>query len=400
MKFSSYIAKRYLFSKSERNAINWITGIAALGVVAGAFSLFVVMSTFAGLKEFSLQFSNEYDPDIKVLPKLGKTLVLNQLQSEELDALAEVERLSKVVEERSLVKFKKNTTAAYIKGVDANFLEVTQMDKAVDFGNWFTNEYQVVLGNQIARILGTGINDPTGVITFMVPKPGKGQISSLSGNDAFRTTNAMATGFYRISEELDGKYMYADLNFTKSYLSFDENEFTAIEIKLSPEANLNDAKEKIANIFEGKVVVKDRIQLNDQLYKMLNTEYLAVYFIFTLVIIVALFNVIGSLIMAILDKRKDIKTLSNLGATASQIKQIFFKQGVYMTLIGGGVGLLLGLLLILSQMHFNWFLITPNLPYPVKIEISNLLIVAATISVLGIIASWIAAQRVEKVLFK
>ena len=396
MKFSSYIAKRYLFSKSERNAINWITGIAALGIIAGAFSLFVVMSTFAGLKEFSLQFSNQYDPDVKVLPKFGKTLEFTSQTEAKLLALRDVQLISKVVEERSLVKFKKNTSAAFIKGVDVNFLEVTQMDRAVDFGEWFTSEYQVVLGNQIARTLGTGINDPTGVITFMVPKAGKGQITSL--NAAFRTTNAMATGFYRISEELDGKYMFADLAFTKDYLGFKDNEYSAIEIKLSPLADLTKVKQGIKAVFDEDVFVKDRVQLNDQLYKMLNTEYLAVYFIFTLVIIIALFNVIGSLIMAILDKRKDIKTLANLGATRSQLKNIFFKQGIYMTLIGGGMGLILGLLLVVSQMQYGWFLITPSLAYPVKIEISNILIVTATISVLGIIASWIAAQRVEKVL--
>lgn len=396
MKFSSYIAKRYLFSKSERNAINWITGIAALGVIAGAFSLFVVMSTFAGLKEFSLQFSNEFDPDLKVTPQFGKTLQFADEEEEKLKAISGVTLYSRFVEERSLVKFKNNTTAAFIKGVDADFLEVSQMERAVDLGNWFTSEYQVVLGNQIARTLGTGVNDPTGVITFMVPKPGKGQITSLEG--AFRTTNAMATGFYRISEELDGKYMFADINFTKDYLGLEEDEFSGIEIKLAPDANLSEVKEQVAAVFNEAVFVKDRVQLNDQLYKMLNTEYLAVYFIFTLVIIVALFNVIGSLIMAILDKRKDIKTLSNLGATNAQLKNIFFKQGVYMTLIGGGIGLALALLLVVCQMQFGWFLITPSLPYPVKIEISNLLIVGATISVLGILASWVAAQRVEKVL--
>lgn len=396
MKFSSYIAKRYLFSKSERNAINWITGIAALGVIAGAFSLFVVMSTFAGLKEFSLQFSNEFDPDLKVTPQFGKTLQFAEEEEEQLKAISGVSLYSKYVEERSLVKFKNNTTAAFIKGVDAEYLQVSQMERAVDLGDWFTKEYQVVLGNQVARTLGTGINDPTGVITFMVPKPGKGQVSSLDG--AFRTTNAMATGFYRISEELDGKYMFADINFTKDYLGLKEDEFSGIEIKLAPDANLSEVKEQVAAVFDEAVFVKDRIQLNDQLYKMLNTEYLAVYFIFTLVIIVALFNVIGSLIMAILDKRKDIKTLSNLGATNAQLKNIFFKQGVYMTLIGGGIGLALGLLLVVCQMQFGWFLITPSLPYPVKIEISNLLIVGATISVLGILASWVAAQRVEKVL--
>jgi lipoprotein-releasing system permease protein len=396
VKFSNYIAKRYLFSKSERNAINWITGIAALGVIAGAFSLFVVMSTFAGLKEFSLQFTNEFDPDIKVTPKFGKTLQFSEDEERQMKAIPDVELFSKFVEERSIVKFKNNTTAAYIKGVDANFLEVSQMQNAIDIGNWFTDEYQLVLGSQIARTIGTGVNDPTGILTLMVPKPGKGQISSLNG--AFRTTNAIATGLYRINEELDAKYMFADINFTKDYLGFEANEYSGVEVKLTPDADLDEVKAKIAAVFKDEVFVKDRVQLNDKLYKMLNTEYLAVYFIFTLVIIVALFNVIGSLIMAILDKRQDIKTLSNLGATTAQLKAIFFKQGAYMTLIGGTIGLVLGLILVVLQKQFGLFLITPSLPYPVKIEFTNLLIVAATISILGVLASWVAAQRVGKVL--
>lgn len=396
MNFSTYIAKRYLFSKSERKAINWITGIAALGVIAGAFALFVVMSTFAGLKEFSLQYSSEFDPDLKVQPKLGKTLLFSPEAEEKLLAIEGVALHSKLVEERSLVKFKDQTTAAFIRGVDTNFLAVSQMSKTIYVGNWFTGEYQVVLGSQIANLLGTGINDPTGVITFMVPKPGTGQVSSMEG--AFRSTNAMATGFYNISEELNGKYMYADLEFTKAYLDFDSNEFSAIDVKLKDNADVASVKQQIESVFEDEVVVKDRIQLNDKLYKMLNTEYLAVYFIFTLVIIIALFNVIGSLIMAILDKRADIKTLANLGATTAQLKGVFFTQGVLMTLIGGSIGLILGLILVALQLQFGLFLITPSLPYPVKIEFSNLLIVAATIFVLGIIASWIAAQRVEKVL--
>lgn len=396
MKFSTYIAKRYLFSKSERKAINWITGIAAMGVVAGAFALIVVMSTFAGLKEFSLQFSSEFDPDIKVSPKFGKTFVLTPETETKLENIEGIELYSKVVEERSLVKFKDQTTAVFIKGVDSNFLEVSQMQRAIHIGNWFTSGYQVVLGSQIANLLGTGINDPTGVITFMVPKPGKGQVTSLDG--AFNTTNAMATGFYSISEELNSKFVFADINFTKDYLGLGSDEFSAIDFKLTENANLEDVKQKIAAAFEVDIYVKDRIQLNDQLYKMLNTEYLAVYFIFTLVIIIALFNVIGSLIMAILDKRKDIKTLYNLGATATQLKHIFFTQGVLMTLIGGGIGLVLGLLLVVVQLQFGLFLITPNLPYPVKIEITNVLIVGTTISVLGVLASWIAAQRVEKLL--
>lgn len=395
MNFVSYIAKRYLWSKSDQKAVNIITYVSAFGIVASAFSLVVVLSAFAGLKEFSLAFINDYDPDLKLFPKQGKIIFFEEEKRNQLLKIEGVAFVSGVVEERVLLRFKDKNFPAYIKGVDNAFTSVNAIESSVFVGNWFENPYQVVLGNGIARGLGVGVYDATGILTFLVPKPGKGQVSL---QNAFRTSNATATGIYVINEELDAQFVYSDISFARDLLTISVNEVTNVEIRLLDKANKEEVMTSIDNIFEGNVNIRDRIQLNDSLYKMLNTEYLAVYFIFTLVIIVALFNVVGSLIMAILDKKHNLKTLQNLGATAQQLKQIFFLKGTMMSFFGGLLGIFLGSVLVLSQFYLEWFMITPFLAYPVALEFKNLIIVFATIGLLGLFASWIASSRVKVVL--
>ncbi len=395
MNVVTYIAKRYLWSKSDQKAINIITYVSAFGIIASAFSLVVVLSAFAGLKEFSLAFTNDYDPDLKLFPSQGKTIYLDEEKRSQLLRIDGINDASEIVEERVLLRFKDKNFPAFIKGVDAQFRSVNAIESSVFIGSWFDNPYQVVLGNGIARGLGVGVYDATGILTFLVPKPGKGQVT---WQNAFRTSNATASGIYVINEDLDAQFVYSDISFARDLLNIPEDEVTHIELRLAPNANLKEVAKALDNLFEGDVITRDRIQLNDSLYKMLNTEYLAVYFIFTLVIIVALFNVVGSLIMSILDKKHNLKTLSNLGATLPQLKQIFFLKGAMMSVFGGLLGIVLGSILVWTQYYFEWFMITPSLAYPVALEWSNLLIVLATISILGLLASWIASSRLKVVL--
>lgn len=395
MNLVTYIAKRYLWSKSDQKAINIITYVSAFGIIASAFSLVVVLSAFAGLKEFSLAFTNDYDPDLKLFPKQGKIISIDDEKRNQLGKLEGLSFFSEIVEERVLLRFKDKNFPALIKGVDQVFTSVNAIESSIFVGSWFENPYQVVLGNGIARGLGIGVHDATGILTFLVPKPGKGQVSL---QNAFRTSNASASGIYVINEELDAQFVYADIFFVRELLNIEKTEVTHIELRLSENTNMQQVVNALDELFEGKVYIRDRIQLNDSLYKMLNTEYLAVYFIFTLVIIVALFNVVGSLIMAIIDKKNNLKTLYNLGATIQQLKQIFFLKGVMMSVFGGLFGIFLGCLLVLSQLYFEWFMITPFLAYPVAIEVTNLIIVFLTISVLGLFASWLASSRLKVVL--
>ena len=397
MNFPFYIARRYLFSKSSSNAINIITIIAGIGVFAGAFSLFIVLSGFSGLKDFSLSFSNKFDPDLKVLPETGKTF---SFTSEEKAAFSDIEGIaaySKVIEERVFLDFKDKNKTAFIKGVDEDYRKVNQLDSMMVFGTWFAGgEQQVVVGNGISRELSIGAFDYTNLLEIMVPKPGTGQI--LSPTDAFNSEHTVVSGIYSVNEELDGKYVFSSLEFARNLLSLDENKVTALEIKFSPGADVDEVQEKIAAALNDSVIIKNRAQLNEALYKMLNTENLAVYLIFTLVLIIALFNVVGSIIMVILDKRENIKTLHSLGASPNQIKSIFFAQGVFMTLLGGAIGLSCSVLLVFLQLQFDLVMITPSLPYPVVITWQNIFVVILTISALGILASYVAASRSKKAL--
>lgn len=397
MNFSLYIAKRYLFTKSSNNAINIITFIAAVGVFAGAFSLFIVLSGFSGLKDFSLSFSNEFDPDLKVFPSIGKTISISEEEKENLYKIQGISASSEVVEERVFLDYRSKNHTAFIKGVDLNYRKVNNIDSSLVYGNWLTDsDFQVVAGNGITRLLSLSAFDYNHLLEIMVPRPGKGQVTLPT--DAFNREGVVVTGIYSVNEELDSKYIFANISFARQLLEMKENQVSAIEIKLAPEADPDMVTSEIEKILSQDVTVKNRAQLNETLYKMLNTENLAVYLIFTLVLIIALFNVVGSIIMVILDKRENIKTLYSLGASENTIKNIFFMQGALMTIVGGFIGLLFALILVYLQLQFDLVMITPSLPYPVKIKAENIVLVLVTIGILGMTASYIAANRSKKAL--
>lgn len=395
MNISFYIAKRYLRSKSSNNAINFITIIAGIGVVLGAASLFIVLSGFAGLKDFTLQFSSIVDPDLKAETTIGKSFVLTKDQTNKLKALKEVALYSKIIEERVIIASDDKNDIVTLKGVDESFQSVTSIDSVIVQGGWFAQQAnQVVVGWGISNTLSLGVLDYSKVLNIYVPKPGKGQITST--NNAFNSIRAINVGVFDINEKINDTYVYGSLDLAQHLLNYDENQITGIEFRLASGADENTAKEKIQTILGDHVIIKNRSQLNDALYKMLNTENLAVYLIFTLVLIIALFNVIGSIIMMILDKKKTLNTLFNLGATINDIKRIFFFQGSLMTLVGGMIGILLGFIIILLQKSFALVMITSTLPYPVTIKFENFVVVFLTISVLGILASKIASVRITR----
>jgi len=201
---------------------------------------------------------------------------------------------------------------------------------------------------------------------------------------------------FDINEKINDTYVYGSIDLAQQLLRYKENQITGIEFRLTNSADKEAVKEKLQTILGDNVIIKNREQLNDALYKMLNTENLAVYLIFTLVLIIALFNVIGSIIMMILDKKKTLNTLFNLGATLKDIRRVFFLQGSLMTILGGIVGIVIGFLIVVLQKTFALVMITSTLPYPVTLKFENVVIVFLTISVLGVLASKIASVRITK----
>jgi len=397
--FPIYIAKRYLASKSSQNAVNIINLVTFLVVVIGAAALFIVLSGFAGLKTFSLSFSNSFDPDLKVMSDGQKFMTLNDEQKNRLKNIPEIAFFSREIEEQVLLTHQQKNHVALIKGTDTTYARVVNTDSILYYGNWFDRDLnEVVTGIGTASLLGLALNDYMNPLRILVPKPGKGSITS--NTTPYNEVAVTVSGVYAVTEDLDKKYVFADLELVQKILHKEPSEITAINIKLVPGANVSRIKQEITGIFESDVMVKDRVEQNDALYRMLNTENMATYLIFTLVLIIALFNVVGAIIMMILDKRKNLNTLFSMGATVKQLRRIFFVQGLMVTLVGGSIGIALGVLLTWSQMVFGWLLITPSLPYPVEIHLANIGIVFGTIAILGLIASKIASGRISEKLIQ
>lgn len=370
-----------------------------MGIIVGAMALFVVLSVFSGLKVFSLSFTNDIDPDLKISSTLGKSFFISPEQEAEIKKIEGLASYSKIIEERVLFVFNDKQEVTYLKGVDSNFNKVNDIKKTLYNGQWLEpNTYQVVVGYGIAQQFSMGLLDFNNQLEVLVPKPGKGTIEN--AEQAFNKSEVYPIGIYAISEDLDSKYVFADIGLAQELLEYKTNQISGIEIKEKAGADENGIIAQLNSIFKDKITIKNRAQLNESLYKMLNTENIAVYLIFTLVIVVALFNLIGALIMMILDKKGNLKTLFNLGTEIKDLRKIFLLQGTLLSVFGGLIGLTLGIVIVLLQQHFQLVMITPTLAYPVIFSIENVLIVMGTIVTLGFIASLIASSRVSKKLLE
>lgn len=369
-----------------------------MGIIVGTLALFVVLSVFSGLRDFSLSFTNTIDPDLQISPLRGKSFFVTPMQEKQIAALDGIATYSKVVEERVLFFFDGKEQVTYLKGVDKNYSKINTVSQSLYNGTWLKyNTAEVVVGYGISQKLSLGLFDFNNAFEVYVPRKGKAVIESEA--EAFNKSALIPVGIYAISEDLDSKYVFSDIVLAQDLLEFKKNQVSFIEIKTKPTANEAKIKDEIAKIFNQNVAVKNRVQLNATLHKMLNTENIAVYLIFTLVIIIALFNLIGALIMMILDKKSNLKTLYNLGAEVKSLKNIFLFQGSLLTVIGGFIGLILGCIVVVIQQHFKLIMITESLAYPVVFSFQNVFIVMGTIIILGILSSYIASSRVSKKLF-
>ncbi len=376
-----------------------ITFIASFGIIVGAMALFVVLSVFSGLRDFSLSFTNATDPDLRIETLAGKSFFISEKQEAQLTSSKEFTKYTKIVEERALFYYKNKEHVAYLKGVDTNFSQVNAFDTFLYAGDWLEpNTNQVVVGSGISRKLALGLFDFNNVLEVYIPKPGSGLIEN--PDDAFNKSPLLASGIFQVSEDVDEKYIFCSIPLVQGLLNYKPNQLTYIDFKLAPNVSETDAIETINKIFPNQVRVKNRAQLNDALYKMLNTENIVVYLIFTLVIIIALFNLIGAIIMMIIEKKTNLKTLYNLGTEIKYLKNIFLFQGNIISIFGGILGLILGIFIVLVQQQFELIMINPTLAYPVVFEVKNVIIVLFTIVILGCIASKIASSTVTKKLLE
>ena len=388
-----------MFSKTSTNAINIITIIASFGVVVSSIALFVILSGFSGLRTFSYSLLDVSEPDIKISAAIGKSFYFTDAIQTILDSNPTIEEVSKVIEERVFLEYNGKNEISYIKGVDQNYNKVTQIDSAIVVGNWLDFQFvnTAVLGRTISNKLSVGVYNFGEALQIMIPKPGTGFINP---QNAFYKTKVQIVGLYTGTEDFENTYVFTTLDQARNLLHFAENQLSSLELKLKSEGNPDEEVIALQQQLGDQFRIQTKAQLNAVFYKVINTENFVSYLIFTLIAIVALFNVIGAIIMMIIDKKSNLKTLFNLGATLKEVKSIFVYQGFLLSFLGMMLGLLLGVILVILQQKYSLFMITDTIPYPVELRFSNILIVFVTITILGFVAAKIASSRLSKVFIK
>ena len=384
------IAWRYFFSKSQQTVINRINSIALLVIIVATASLMIVLSAFSGLKEFGLSFSNAFDPDYKVLPSKGKVVLLDSLSIKKLEKISCINALAPVLEEKVFLSFNEKSQVAFLKGINKHYLSVIPADSLVAIGEWLVPESNsVVAGYGIGASMDLGIYDYSNFLNISVPK------KSIKGNlnqNPFYSQQAVVVGLYQISQDIDKKYVFSSISFARKLFQYPKDAYSAIEIQIKPNTSHDFLSQELRKILGENFVLKDRVAQNTALYKMLKTENIAVYLIFTLVLIIAMFNVVGALVMMILDKKPDMKILEAMGATTNSLRKVFFILGLLISLIGGAIGIVFAsLLIVIQQVRPLLFVPGTSLPYPVNWEFENFILVIMTLTILGMISSgWVS----------
>ncbi|WP_010135095.1 ABC transporter permease [Ochrovirga pacifica] len=393
MKFPFYIAQRYLKSKSGNNIINIVTILACLGVVAGTMALFIVLSVFSGIKSYSAQMLQSNTPDIRIYPSKGKTFAVSSDFLKKLEQSPSNIRYAKVLEERAFFKNGEKEEIAYIKGVDSVFNKVVPIDSLMILGNWFASESKntCIVSYQLYRQL--DLNIFTDRLDTYVPKAGKGYISN--PKNAFREVFPQVIGVLSSPNEEDKKYIYAPLQLTQNLLDKQKNEVSYVDVKVADLKQLNSVVLFLQKQLPDYRILKNE-EINSSFYKILNSEKLIAYLVSLLVVVMVLSNTSGTIIMVIVDKKENIKTLLNIGASLKSVRRIFALYGFLLNLFGMFFGLLLGGFLVWIQLHFELIMITPNIAYPVGFEWQNVILVCCTIVTFGALASLLASGRISK----
>ncbi len=396
MNISSYIARRYFFAKTSGNAVNIISGISIGGILVGTVALIIVLSAFNGLESLVNGFYNTFDPDLKVTPASGKYFDQDDEKLKQLSNIEGVHSYSRVLEERVLFTYRDMEHIGSIKGVDEAYTSVTQLQSAVAHGSYDIYPEKVVpravLGAGVSYYLGYGrvsFDDP---INVFVPKTGA---SASDFTSAFSSELIYPGGVFNIQPEFDEKYVFASLAFVQRLLGR-EGELSSIEVKVNEGARFEEVQASVKKLFGDNFEVKNREEQQAIFLKVMKTESLFTFLVFALILTIATFTIMGSLSMMMLDKREHLRTLWAMGAELSTLRSIFFKEGLLISLVGAGLGLLIGIAVVLAQQYFGLLEIGQNYvveAYPVQLEVDDILLVIATVAVLCGITSWLTSRR-------
>ena len=390
-----YIAKRYLFSKKSLNAINFISGISMLGVFVGSAALVIILSVFNGFENVVLSMYNNFTPEIRIEPALGKTFNPDTEAFKTLKKDPRIANYTEVLQEKALLKYGDAQFIGMVKGVSNDFFKRKKLDSTLvegDFKLKANNTSYAAIGSAVKLYLSVNINDEFRDLQVFSPRKNVG--ISINPADEFMARTIHPVGVFQIQQEFD-ESVIVPLDFSRELLE-EEKEISAIEIYLKPKENIDDLQKDIENKLGKNFVVKNRIQQDQQLYKTLNIERWSIFFILTFVMIIAIFNIVGTLTMLVIDKKKDIAILSSIGAGTALIRKIFFIEGMMIALTGCFAGMLSGLIFCLIQQKFGIInmgqesFITDA--YPVALKASDFVLVFLTVTLISVIASGISSR--------
>jgi len=392
MKLSLYIAKRYLFAKKSRNAINVISAISVAGVAVGTMALITILSVFNGLEEMVKSIFSTSDPEIRITPVRGKVFTPDTLMLTKLASVDGVEVFAETVEENALLRYDEQQYIATIKGVSLNYTEVTDLDTAMWDGEFILTAEKgrpyAVAGLGVANYLGMRLNFVSPLAIYIPDR--KARLSASPENE-FTRRYIFLSGIFAVEQEFDSKYLFLPIDFARELLGYTA-EVSSIEVRMKPGADQKKTQGAIRELMGDDFLVQNRYEQQEMFYKVMKAERLAIFVILTFILIIASFNIIGSLTMLIIEKERDISILKSLGADNRLIKRIFIYEGWMISLIGTTIGLLTGFILCAAQQHFGIVKLAGDSllidAYPVKMQLADFFTVAATVLAIGYAAAW------------
>ena len=403
MNFPFYIARRYLVSKKSHNIINIISGISVIGVAIGAMALIIVLSVFNGFDKLVISLFSSFNSTIQITPRQGKTFNISSFPLEQLRNIPGTLHITEVIEEDALMKYKDNQSIVTIKGVSEAYTKMSGLDTMMVEGRFLLQDGDkdyALLGYGVAGSLNANLQDYLNPISVYVPR----RDAAFTGGfeNAFNSEIIFPSGFFQIQWEYDVKYAILPLRFVKKLLDYSE-ERTAIEIDLAKEADPIAIQKKIELLAGSKYIVKNRYQQQETLYKIMVSEKNYIFLILTLILIIATFNVIGTLTMLILDKKKDIAILRSLGASHRLTQRIFLLEGVLISFLGAVLGLTLGAIVCWLQIRFGLvrlgsadssFVVSA---YPVLMKATDFFVIFFTVMLIGFLAAVYPVYNIRRV---
>lgn len=400
MNLPLFISLRYLFAKKSHNVVNLVSYISLTGVTLGTAALIVVMSVFNGFEQLTASLYGTFDPPLKVVPSEGKTFAVDSLQILEIARLPGVQSVAVTLEENVLIKYNDRQALATMKGVDSVYERLTPLHDAM-FGGTFALHYEgqptAVAGYDISAKLGMFSLRFEEPMLFYVPRRGA-KVSIANPGEALDVMPVYPAGIFAVEQSFDSKYVFVPLDFAEQLLDY-SNRASALEIITDSPSAAETLKPKVQRITGNETMVKTRYEQNAALYRMMKSEKAAIYLIVLFVTVILSFNVLSSLLLLIIEKKKDLATLRSLGAPAKLSRRIFVAEGMLISLSGMLAGVLLGTALSLLQQHFGLvklpggsFIIDA---YPVQVQWTDVLIVILSVSLIGYLASRIATAGIK-----